>query len=228
MSNKIQLLRLLLIPLLALACRFLTPTPTATMTPPPLTLPPPTITLPLPTVTPPNTPTEATPEECSVTANGQLTLYNRPSSSTYVFAVMEVGFTQTLEVRTAGGWLGFDPGVAQAANIGSFCYRWVNPASDIQLNGACDSLPEVWAQPPGVCFSMPMEEMKVHTSPDGASPVLVILKVGDFAAMTGKTATGWAMVDLAPGNTGNSGVGWVEETSLNSNGPFENLPVVTP
>lgn len=228
MVHKIQLLWLLPIPLLALACQFLTSIPTVSLPTPTATLPSPITTLPIPTITPPSTPTEATQAECSLKANGPLTLYDRPSSSADVFAMMGPGFTQTLELRTASGWLGFDPGIAQAANIGSFRYRWVDPTSDVQLNGACGSLPEVWAPPPGVCFSMPMEQTNVYISPDSTSLVLVTLKVGDFVAVTGKIATGWAKVDLAPGNTGSSNEGWVEETSLNLNGPCENLPIVTP
>jgi hypothetical protein len=53
---------------------------------------------------------------------------------------------------------------------------------------------------------------------------LVILKVGEFAAVLGVNATGWAKVDLGPGNTGSSAQGWIEQTTLNMNEPCENLP----
>lgn len=230
MYYKFHLYHFLLIPFLALTCRFLTPSPAPTTTHPPEPTALPTLTaiLPLLTDTPHNSPSKTVSGKCSLTANSQLTLYNRPDPTAEIFSVMEAGFTQTLEVRTTNGWLGFDPGVAQAANIGSFRYRWVDPASDIQLKGACNSLPEVWAPPPGICFTMPMEEIKVYTSPDNTSPVLAILKVGDFAAVTSQVATDWVKVDLAPGNTGKAGVGWVEEISLNLNGPCDSLPLISP
>ena len=79
------------------------------------------------------------------------------------------------EGRTADGWLGFDPGVAQAANVGIFRLRW-----------------------------------------------------SDYAAVTGKTKEDWARVDLSVGNVGPDLAGWVQEVTLNLNGPCDDLPMVEP
>jgi len=133
-----------------------------------------------------------------------------------------VGFATVVDGQTASGWLGFDPGVAQAANIGPFRLRWIDPGN-VNLAGACGNLPVVWAPPPGVCFDMPMEDVEVRAGPTTASTVLVILNVGEFAAVLGVNSTGWAKVDLGPGNTGSSAKGWIEQATLNMNGPCENL-----
>lgn len=166
---------------------------------------------------------------CELNAVSDVTLYYRPSTGAEVFSVQPAGFTQTFGDRTSDGWLGFDPGVAQAANIGSFRLRWIPPNTP-GLSGDCINLRIVWGPPPGVCFDQTMMEgTKVYASPDTSSDVLAALNVGDFAAITGVTADGdWAYVDLGPGNTGSTVEGWVESSTLNVNGPCDDLPTVTP
>ncbi len=62
------------------------------------------------------------------------------------------------------GWLGFDPGVAQAANIGVFRLRWMPPGAPVSLDGDCVSVPiEPWVPLPGVCYQMSMGPVEVHT-----------------------------------------------------------------
>jgi hypothetical protein len=75
------------------------------------------------------------PAPCSIVAEGDVTVYSRLSSNAAVFGSMASGFHVILEGRTADGWLGFDPGVAQAANIGIFRLRWIVESSDIELVG---------------------------------------------------------------------------------------------
>ena len=164
---------------------------------------------------------------CEFRAGGEVTIYRRPSTASGVFSTQGAGFTIPITARTADGWLGFDPGVAQAANFGSFRLRWIEPGAGT-LAGGC-SLPVVWGPPAGVCFFMPMTSTNVYVNPDAASPVAALLQVGEFAAITGLTAGGdWAKVDLGPGNTGSTAVGWVDSDALNVNGPCEGLPTVTP
>jgi len=45
-----------------------------------------------------------------------VTACNRPDSTSSAFGTLEPGYSVDINVRTAGGWLGFDPGTAQAAN----------------------------------------------------------------------------------------------------------------
>ena len=166
---------------------------------------------------------------CELNAVSDVTIYQRPSTSADVFSEQPAGFTQQFGDRTADGWLGFDPGVAQAANIGSFRLRWIPPNTP-GLSGDCVNLRVVWGPPVGICFDQTMlEGTKVYASPDTSSAVVATLNVGDFAAINGLTADGdWAQVDLGPGNTGSTVVGWVESSTLNVNGPCSDLPTVSP
>ena len=165
---------------------------------------------------------------CMLDAANDVTIYYRPSPEAEVFSLQPAGFTQQFYARTADGWLGFDPGVAQAANIGSFRLRWVAPGT-ATLSGACSALPVVWGPPPGICFDQPMEVTNIYASPDTTSELLTQLEVGEFAAITGVTSDGdWLSVDLAPGNTGSNITGWAPGSTANVNGPCDNLPIVTP
>jgi len=165
---------------------------------------------------------------CQYTANAEVTIYTRPDTSADVFSTQGAGFSIQPIARTSNGWLGFDPGVAQAANIGPFRLRWLPPNSGTQTGG-CSSLPVVWAPLPGICYDMPMFDTNVYTSPATSATVLFLLHMGEFAEVMGITSGGdWAKVDLGPGNTGSHAVGWVEAASLNVNGPCSSLPTVSP
>jgi hypothetical protein len=165
---------------------------------------------------------------CQYTATAEVDIYTRPSTSADVFSTQGAGFSIQPSARTADGWLGFDPGVAQAANIGSFRLRWLPPGSGTRTGG-CSSLPVVWAPLPGLCYDMPMDTTNVYATPDTSAAVLFVLHLGEFAELLGTTAGGdWAKVDLGPGNTGSHAVGWVEVGSLNVNGPCSGLPTVSP
>jgi len=168
------------------------------------------------------------PEPCSIVAQGDVTVYSRPSSNAAVFGSMASGFHVIPEGRTADGWLGFDPGVAQAANVGIFRLRWIEENSDIELEGDCEDLPELEGPPAGVCFTMPMDGVLVYTEADVSSEVIATMRWGDYVAVTGKTKGDWARVDLSVGNVGLDLVGWVQGFALNLNGPCDDLPTVEP
>ena len=174
----------------------------------------------------PPAPTDTASGPCQAVTSTDVTIYDRPDLSADVFSTVPAGFTTVIDAQTASGWLGFDPGIAQAANIGSFRLRWFEPNS-VDLTGDCGSLPVVWAPPPGICFDMPMEDVNVYAAPDPTSSVLAVLHVEDFAAVLGENGSGWVKVDLAPGNTGSSVQGWIDQTTLNMNGPCGSLPTIS-
>lgn len=62
---------------------------------------------------------------CEFTANTPLTAYRLPVSTSMVFGTVSSGDTYEVLARTADGWLGFDPGIAQAGNMGLARPRWV-------------------------------------------------------------------------------------------------------
>lgn len=64
-------------------------------------------------------------EPCTFTLNDSATAYRLPDKTSDVFGVASSGETFAALARTADGWLGFDPGIAQAGNIGLAHHRWI-------------------------------------------------------------------------------------------------------
>lgn len=196
--------------------------------------PPPTVSAPAPPS--PAPPTVASPTDlpsgsgaCQPTATAAFDIYARPSLMADVFGTLTPDFPPvSITGRTPDGWLGFDPGVAQAANIGVFRLRWIPPGSPVTLAGDCASVPiEVWVPAPGVCYQMSMGPVEVHTSADPASAVSHTLDVAEFVAVTGRTPTGWLFVNGDDGNVPGV-VGFIAEMEMNANGPCDSIPDVAP
>ena len=84
---------------------------------------------------------------------------------------------------------------------------------------------ESWVPAPGVCYQMSMGPVEVHASADPTSAVSHTLMVGEFVAVTGRTATGWLFVN---GNDGNvpGVIGFIPELEMNANGPCDSIPTV--
>ncbi len=64
-------------------------------------------------------------DACIFTAATALTAYRLPDEASTVFGTVSAGETYEALARTTEGWVGFDPGIAQAANIGLARHRWV-------------------------------------------------------------------------------------------------------
>ncbi|MBN1312839.1 MAG: hypothetical protein JXB30_15605 [Anaerolineae bacterium] len=64
---------------------------------------------------------------CWVTNQDSLTAYMESSATAEVFGTAEAGMSAAALARTKDGWLGFDPGVAQAGNQGRARLRWYLP-----------------------------------------------------------------------------------------------------
>lgn len=62
---------------------------------------------------------------CLFTANEPVTAYRLPDGTSALFGELGAGDSFEALARTADGWVGFDPGIAQAANIGLARHRWV-------------------------------------------------------------------------------------------------------
>jgi len=70
--------------------------------------------------------TDCTPSgPCYITPNTPLTAYRLPDATSDVFGSFPPTDTYRALARTADGWVGFDPGIAQAGNIGLAHHRWV-------------------------------------------------------------------------------------------------------
>ncbi|MGB2896729.1 MAG: hypothetical protein WBB65_11275 [Anaerolineales bacterium] len=167
-------------------------------------------------------------EACMLSASSAITAYYRPSLLAEPFSDLQLGMSLYATARTANGWIGFDPGYAQAANIGVFHHRWVQEGSTIDLHGDCDSLPIVVGPPPGICFNMFMTDAPLLAEPLPSADVLYLISPADYAMVIGKSADGWLRIDLNVGNTGQNIAGWVEGINANFNGPCTDLSLIEP
>ncbi|KPL85712.1 SH3 domain-containing protein [Ardenticatena maritima] len=177
------------------------------------------------------TPTVGMPPElsgaCRLVVDADTTVYMRPSTEADVFGLLTAGETVELVARTADEWVAFEPGVAQAANVGVFRYRWVRLGETAHVEGNCETLPEVWAPRADGCYLMVILETPVYAEPRDDAPLLITLVPEMVAAVVGWNADRtWAQVDLSDGTVGVSGAGWVQADTLNLNGPCDTLPVV--
>lgn len=141
-----------------------------------------------------------------------LDIFSRPDSRSEIWSLLLPGEAVTLEVITATGWLGFEPGVAQAANTSSFRYRWLPPDSSI----ATDSLPVVWAPKLDVSYVMTPVDTPVYPDQDTTSTPLATIPSNSAAAIIGITAT-WFKVDLLDSPLEEDIQGWIlsEAVSIN-------------
>ena len=221
-----------------LACGVFTPKPAPTDTLAPTTAAPPPTATPLPpTPTLPTTevvipPTEESPSaasgECTVFLDTDVTVYMRPSEESLVFGFVPTGLAGEVRGVTEDGWIGFEPGVAQAGNVGVFRLRWIPPDAGVELNGECDNLPVLWGPPAGVCFAMFMEEANIYESPSVLSPVITSVTIEQTAQILGKLGDNWIQLDLSVGNMDIDQKGWVEKEHIAYNGPCKDLPMITP
>jgi len=169
----------------------------------------------------------ASPSQCELVVNSETTAYERPSLDAPVFATMSPGVRVIVEAITADGWIGFDPGMAQAGNVGVFRLRWVQESDAFSLEGTCAGLPVIEGPPAGVCFTMSMFDTPVFAEPDTSSAIIVTMHHGDYAKVLGITEN-WVRIDLSVGSLELGQSGWISSEMVNFNGPCEDLPAVTP
>lgn len=107
--------------------------------------------------------------ECSATPTGsaQVNAYMQPSLLSNVFGTLPPSESVVIVGRSAEGWLGFDPGVAQAGNTGIDRLRWIPPNSPVMLSGDCGNLSILASAPDGAAPG--------STLPPAAEPTLVII-----------------------------------------------------
>ena len=83
--------------------------------------------IPLPTNTLP-------PETCMMTVSDGTPAFNYPDLSSSQFGTLSPGMPVRAMVRLEEGWVGFDPGMAQAGNSGLKRLRWVQLDERLLLN----------------------------------------------------------------------------------------------
>lgn len=106
-----------------------------------------------------------------------------------------------LAAQTTDGWVGFNPGTAQAANVGIFRLRWVRAYEAFGLGKSCGQLPVVQAPPLG-CLLMAQHATTVRRQPASGAAPLSTIPTGSYAQVV-KSAVGpakWLAV-LVPGQS---------------------------
>jgi len=176
-------------------------------------------------VPPLETPTTGGP--CVGVASATTNIYQRPFPDADLFGVLAAGERIQPSAVTADGWIGFDPGVAQAANVGVFRLRWIQPGETVGFNGDCSTLLVVEGPPIGVCFLMAMEQITVYAAPDSTSGEVAVLQPEDYAAVVGRNES-WLLLDFNTSSLGLGLQGWVGSEFANLNGPCEALPEIAP
>jgi len=164
---------------------------------------------------------------CELVAECEVTAYERPSLEAAVFALVPRGLHVYVEARTSDGWIGFDPGMAQAGNVGVFRLRWVPAGGGYALVGVCDDLPVVQGPAAGVCFLMCTAETPVYRKADMLSPWVALLQAADYAQVL-VVGEEWVQVDLSVGSAVLDESGWVQRQLASFNGPCDDLPAATP
>jgi hypothetical protein len=148
-------------------------------------------------------------------------IYNRPSAASDVFGTFGPGDTFHASARTADGFYGFEPGSAQAGNVGIFRLRWVLKTVDVTASPGCASLPIVVAPIAGICYAMMMGDTPIYSSADAASALLTTMHMNDYAMITGHEP-GWFTLDLNVASPAMDNLGYLQESQLGGlNGPCE-------
>lgn len=143
-----------------------------------------------------------------VVAQDSLVIRARPDAADGRWGVLAPGDSVEIEAATSDGWLGFDPGVAQAGNSGSFRYRWIEPGGSFTVTGDPSTLEVVWGPGAGITYAMTFEPVSVHSEPDSLSAVLGTLP-GESAAAVVSQEGDWLGIDPTDGPAPDCPAGWV-------------------
>lgn len=161
--------------------------------------------------------------ECILIASDSIDIMLRPDSTASKWSTLPPGDSVTVSGRTENGWLGFDPGVAQAANTGSFRLRWVMSGAAFSMKGNVGIVPVVWGPEPGIPYAMIYEDSPIYQNPDTLSEQTDSVSAGSAASVISKTA-GWYLLNLEEGSEPRTGEGWIPEQIVSINGDIDSIP----
>src|ERR1700752_431678 len=167
--------------------------------------------------TPTVTPTASGP--CNLSVANAVDIYQRPSAASDVFGTFTTSDTAQPTAKTADGFYGFQPGVAQAGNVGIFRLRWGLKNIDVTLSPGCASIPTVVAPIAGISYAMKIEATSSFSSPDTTSALVTTMHRDDYAMITAHNP-GWFTLDLNVASPSMDKLGYLEESKLGGfNGP---------
>ncbi|MCD4847147.1 MAG: hypothetical protein K8R76_03035 [Candidatus Aegiribacteria sp.] len=162
--------------------------------------------------------------DCLLTGLDSIAVFQRPDSCAAVWSMLEAFESVVLSGRTVDGWLGFDPGVAQAANIGSFRLRWIPDGEKFVIEGELDSVPIVWGPAADITYAMIYQDSPLFAEPDSLSMVIDSIPFGSAAGIILRTED-WYLLDLNESPLENSAQGWISSLSVSVSGNLDTIPL---
>ncbi len=163
--------------------------------------------------------------ECTLICSDSVDVFTRPDSSALFMSRLAPRNQVEVSGRTEDGWLGFDPGVAQAANIGSFRLRWIAGDAGFVIDGELESVPVVWGPAAGIAYAMIYEALPLYSEPDKYSVIVDSIPSSSAAGIVARTDD-WYLLNLSIGPLAQDSEGWIMADEVSVNGDFENIPYI--
>ena len=166
------------------------------------------------------TPTAPTPSaSCTISVTNAVPIYQRASAAADEFGMLSPSETFQASAKTADGFYGFEPAIAQAGNVGLFRLRWVLKTNDVTISPGCAGIPTVVAPIAGICYDMMIEDTPIYSSPNTTSALVTTMHAKDYAMVIAHNA-GWYTLDLNVASPSRNSLGYLEETKVGGfNGP---------
>ena len=168
------------------------------------------------------TTTDQNLKNCTIVVNATTTLYTRPNKESDEFGqITPVDVGVIAGGKTLDGWIGFEPGVAQAPNVGPFRLRYIPPNSSVTLVGNCNALPVVPNLSPKQCFVMTQVDIPIYKDATSTSPVVATMHFGDYieaVGKKGKSSNLFYKVASTFGSLASGTVGYVSSATVDFNG----------
>ena len=163
--------------------------------------------------------------ECILVCIDSVDVFTRPDSSAMFMSRLAPRDQVVISGRTVDGWLGFDPGVAQAANIGSFRLRWIAGDERYVTDGELSTVPVVWGPRAGVTYAMIYESSPLYSEPDSNSAVVDSVPSSCAADIIFRTED-WYLLDLSIGPLGRDIEGWIRAADVSVSGNLDTIPFI--
>jgi hypothetical protein len=153
----------------------------------------------------------ATREPCTFVLLDDITAPHEPRHGDVYAEALLAGATDEAVARTTDDWVGFEPGIPQALNVGIFRLLWLDPAAPVDYTGGCDQLPIVTYPFEPLCAAVPFYDSTalIYAGPGtGFEPIAELATFG-WIEIVDWPLSDWWLVDLANSSLGASGTGWL-------------------
>lgn len=160
------------------------------------------------------------PPMCLTAITGTTTAYNRPSKDASKFG--EITPVQIVQVagKTEDGWIGFEPGSAQAPNVGLLRLRWLPPETPNDLSPDCGEVPMLPTLAPSGCYVMTHGTATVYKTTSTSSDAIETFSE-DFREATAKkevNGSPFYQVEALTAAASSTESGWVSGSEVDLNG----------